>query len=169
MGLHHCQLSYHTRYTVSTQSYRMFSVCRVVGIRLRYAEPKGRAPLRRPQCRDSSRRTRWWQISSPLDGGGYILHGWHLAPAHPSVASPEPPRSTSDPRSEVLRGGSGEVTAKLRRDFHESPRLPQPVWLVQNMMECPNVGHLFPAECGAFSPLLLTQEGGGLERGGAVC
>ena len=42
------------------------------------------------------------------------------APEHhagPTVASPEPPRSTSDPGSEVLRGGSGEGPGRLRRGY----------------------------------------------------
>jgi hypothetical protein len=37
-----------------------------------------------------------------------------VRPAGLTVASPEPPRSTSDSRSEVLRGGSGEATVVLR-------------------------------------------------------
>jgi hypothetical protein len=41
-----------------------------------------------------------------------------LIPLYPNrdhtVTSPLPPRNTSDRESEVLRGGSGEVTARLR-------------------------------------------------------
>jgi len=45
-----------------------------------------------------------------------------VARAGPAGTSPEPPRSTSNPGLEVLRGGSGEVPARLRRDCHPYPR-----------------------------------------------
>jgi hypothetical protein len=37
-----------------------------------------------------------------------------LPPAHTAVASPEPPRSTSNPGLEVLRGGSGVARGRVR-------------------------------------------------------
>jgi hypothetical protein len=52
-----------------------------------------------------------------LPGGFFGVSGGlggvaSLPPAHPSIASPEPRRSTSVPGTEVLRRGSGEVPAR---------------------------------------------------------
>jgi hypothetical protein len=64
-----------------------------------------------------------WRLGYP-SGIGFSQFGCGALAAHSRLqarmlagSSPDPPRSTSDPRSEVLRGGSGEVPARPARGW----------------------------------------------------